>query len=100
MRRTKALVLFAALSTALVPTAFAPASAQGSGFPTYGTPLQKFIWVRNNLVRFCNIVPGPHMTFSRLPTEIKLELAVANESRVVQRLMDNCSYIEAMNTAE
>ncbi len=100
MRRTKAFVLFAALSTVLIPGASAPASAQESDFPTYGTPYQKYLWARKNLPEFCNITPGPHMTYNKLPREIRLELVVATESMVVQRVMENCSFLQAMNTAQ
>lgn len=84
---------------ALALLAATPASAQ-SAFPTFGTPLQKFLWARDNLVRFCNIIPGPQLTFRKLPVEFKMELAVATEDMVVERVVSNCSTIHFWNTSQ
>ena len=97
---TRAFALVSAATLALSVLSAAPASAQESDFPTYGTPYQKYLWARKNLPEFCNITPGPHMTYNKLPREIRLELVVATESMVVQRVMENCSFLQAMNTSQ
>ena len=97
---TRAFALVSAATLALSVLSAAPASAQESDFPMYGTPYQKYLWARKNLPEFCNITPGPHMTYNKLPREIRLELVVATETMVVQRVMENCSFLQAMNTAQ